>query len=139
MAETKTKPTDVNVDDYIAAIENEVRRKDCQALAKLITKATKLKPKMWGPSIVGYGSYHYKYDSGHEGDSCVAGFASRKPDITVYLATDFPGMSELLAKLGKHKHTKACLYIRKLADIDLKVLEQLIVGSVAEIRSKYGS
>ncbi len=139
MAETKTKPTDVNVDDYIAAIENESRRKDCQALAKLIGKVTKLKPKMWGPSIVGYGSYHYKYDSGHEGDSCLAAFASRKPDITVYLVEDFPGMGALLAKLGKHKHTKACLYVRKLADIDLKVLEQLIVGSVAEVKAKYGS
>jgi Domain of unknown function (DU1801) len=138
MAETKTKPTDVSVDDYLAAIESEDRRKDCQALAKLITKATKLKPKMWGPSIVGFGSYHYKYDSGHEGDSCLTGFASRKGDISIYLVADFPGIDALLAKLGKHKRAKACLYVRKLADVDLKVLEQLVVGSVAAVKARYG-
>jgi hypothetical protein len=138
MAENKTKATDASVDDYLAAIEDESRREDCRALAKLITKATKLKPTMWGPGIVGYGSYHYKYASGHEGDSCLTGFASRKSDITVYLVTDFPGMDALLAKLGKHKRSKACLYVRRLSDVDLKVLEQLIIGSVAAMKAQYG-
>ena len=102
-----------------------------------MTKATKQPPKMWGSSIVGFGSYHYKYESGHEGDSCLTGFASRKNDITLYLVADFPGHEELLAKLGKHKRGKGCLYIRRLSDVDPKVLEQLIVDSVAERKRHY--
>ena len=138
MAENKTKPTDASVNDYIAAIDNESRRKDCNALAKLMAKATKQKPKMWGTSIVGFGACHYKYDSGREGDSCITGFSSRKGDISVYLTAGFPGQDELLSKLGKHKMGKVCLYIRKLSDVDGKVLEQLVVGSVAEVRRRYG-
>ena len=92
---------------------------------------------MWGTSIVGFGSYHYKYASGREGDACLTGFSSRKGDISVYL-TSFPGQEELLAKLGKHKMGKACLYIRKISDVDLTVLEQLIVGCVAEQNRRYG-
>ncbi len=91
MAENKTRETDASVDDYLSAIEDETRRKDCQALAKLMTKATKAKPKMWGTSIVGFGSYHYKYESGREGDSCLTGFSSRKGDISIYLVASFPG------------------------------------------------
>jgi Domain of unknown function (DU1801) len=138
MAENKTKATEASVDDYFAAIDDEARRKDCQALAKLMTKATKQKPKMWGTSIVGFGSYHYKYESGREGDSCLTGFSSRKGDISIYLTASFPKHDELLAKLGKHKMAKACLYVRKLSDVDLKVLEQLIVGSYAERKLRYG-
>jgi len=125
------------VDRYIEAIDDEIRRNDCHTLAKLITKATKQKPRMWGTSIVGFGSYHYKYDSGREGDSCLVGFSSRKGDISVYLTADFPGHDDLLSKLGKHKMAKACLYIRKLADVDLKVLEKLVVGSVSERKRRY--
>lgn len=132
MAENKTKETDASVADYLAKIESVARRQDCEALAKLMTKATKHIPKMWGPSIVGFGSYHYKYDSGREGDSCLTGFSSRKGDISIYLTSGFPDREELLAKLGKHKVGKACLYIRKLSDVDLKVLEQLIIGTVAD-------
>jgi hypothetical protein len=131
MAENKTKPTGASVAGYLAAIEDETRRKDCKALSALMTKATKQKPKMWGPGIVGFGSYHYKYASGHEGDSCLTGFASRKSDITVYLGS-FPGRDPLLAKLGKHKVGGGCLYIKKLGDVDLKVLEKLIVASAAD-------
>ena len=137
MAENKTKPTDASVESYIAAIDDESRRKDCEALVKLMTKATKQKAKMWGSGIVGFGSYHYKYDSGREGDSCLTGFSSRKGNISVYLVANFSGQDELLSKLGKHKMGKACLYIRKLSDIDLKVLEQLVVGSVAEVRRRH--
>ena len=137
MKENKTKATDASVESYLAAIADESRRKDCEALTKLMTKATKQPPKMWGTSIVGFGSYHYKYESGHEGDSCLTGFASRKSDITLYLVADFPGHEELLAKLGKHKRGKGCLYIRHLSDVDPKVLEQLIVDSVAERKRHY--
>jgi len=132
MAENKTKATQASVDGYIAAINDESRRKDCEALAKLMAKATKQQPTMWGTSIVGFGSYHYKYESGREGDSCLTGFSSRKGDISIYLMASFPGHDELLAKLGKHKMAKACLYVRKLSDVDLKVLAQLVAGSVAE-------
>ena len=137
MAENKTKPTGASVESYFAAIEDDTRRKDCRALAKLMTQATKQQPKMWGTSIVGFGSYHYKYASGREGDSCLTGFSSRKTDISIYLTGSFPGHDELLAKLGKHKMGKACLYVRQLSDVDLKVLEKLIVGSVAEIKRRY--
>jgi hypothetical protein len=138
MAENKTKATDASVEGYLAAIEDPARRQDCEALAKLMAKATKQPPKMWGPSIVGFGSYHYQYDSGREGDSCLTGFSSRKGDISVYLVGSFPGREELLTKLGKHKTAKACLYIRNLADVDLKVLEQLVIGSVAERKRQHG-
>ena len=93
---------------------------------------------MWGTSIVGFGSYHYKYESGREGDSCLTGFSSRKGDISVYLLASFPGHDELLAKLGKHKIAKACLYIRKLSDVDLKTLEKLVAGSVKEVKRRHG-
>ena len=137
MAENKTKATDSSVDGYIDAIDNETRRNDCRALTKLMTKVTKQKPRMWGSSIVGFGSYHYKYDSGREGESCLIGFSSRKGDISVYISANFPGHDELLSKLGKHKLGKACLYIRKLDDVDLKVLEKLVVGSVEERKRRY--
>ncbi len=137
MAENKTQATDASVESYLSAIEDESRRKDCEALAKLMAKATKQKAKMWGTSIVGFGSYHYKYESGREGDSCLTGFASRKGDISIYLMAGFPGREALFAKLGKYKMAKACLYVRKLSDIDLKVLEQLVAGSVAERKRRH--
>jgi hypothetical protein len=137
MAENKTKATRASVDGYLAGIADEARRKDCQALARLMAKATREKPTLWGSSIVGFGSYHYKYDSGREGDSCLTGFSSRKSDISVYLTGSFPGREELLAKLGKHKMAKACLSIRKLSDVDLDVLEQLVVRSFAERKRLY--
>ena len=138
MVVNKTKATDASLADYLAAIADEARRQDCAALAKLMTHATKQPPVLWGSSIVGFGSYHYKYESGREGDSCLTGFSSRKGDISVYLMASFPGRDELYAKLGRHKMAKACLYIRKLSDVDLKVLEQLVVGSVAEMKRRHG-
>ena len=137
MAENKTKATPASVESYFSSIEDEARRNDCEALTELMTKATNQPPTMWGTSIVGFGTYHYKYESGREGDACLTGFSSRKGDISVYL-TSFPGQAELLAKLGKHKMGKACLYIRKLSDVDLTVLEQLVVGCVAELKRRYG-
>ena len=137
MAENKTKATQASVEDYLAAIEDDARRKDCMALSWLMSKASGEKPAMWGPGIVGFGSYHYRYDSGREGDSCLVGFSSRKGDISVYLA-EFPERAALLAKLGRHKMAKACLYIRKLDDIDQKILAQLVTASVAATKLKYG-
>jgi hypothetical protein len=138
MAQNKTLATEASVESYLSAIEDEARRKDCEDLAKLMTKATKQQPIMWGTSIVGFGSYHYKYESGREGDACLTGFSSRKGDISIYLVASFSGQEELLTKLGKHKMGKGCLYINKLSDVDLEVLEQLIIGSVAERKRHYG-
>jgi hypothetical protein len=138
MADSKTKATEVSVTKHIASIENEAIRGDCATLAKLMTKWTGEKPKTWGPSIVGFGSYHYKYESGREGDSCATGFAARKNEIAFYLVAEGAGQDELLDRLGKHKMGKACLYIRRLADVDLTVLEKLVKGSLAEVRRRYG-
>lgn len=138
MAENKTKATEASVESYLSAIEDETRRKDCEALAELMAKATREPPKMWGTSIVGFGSYHYRYESGREGDSCVIGFSSRKGDITLYLVEGFPGQQELLSRLGKHKTGKGCLYVRRFSDVDPNILEQLVVGAVAERRRRHG-
>jgi Domain of unknown function (DU1801) len=138
MAESKTKATAASVEAYIAAIESEERRADCRELVRLMSKVTKEPATMWGASIVGFGSYHYTYASGHSGDSCVTGFSSRKGDISVYLTAGFPGQEDLLAKLGRHKMGKACLSIRRLGDVDMKILEKLVAGSVAETRRRYG-
>jgi Domain of unknown function (DU1801) len=139
MAKIKTKATGESVAGYFAKIENDQRREDCEALARLLKKITRQQAKMWGPSMVGFGKYHYKYESGHEGDMCIAGFSSRKPDLTIYLFPVFPEKETLLKKLGKHKTGKSCLYIRKLEDVDTGVLEKLIAGSIAEVRRRYPS
>lgn len=138
MAENKTKPRTASVEQYIAAIPDDVRRADCEALTELMSKVTKQPPKMWGSSIVGFGRYHYKYESGREGDMCVTGFAPRKGDISIYLLASGAEQEALLKRLGKHKMGKACLYVRRLADVDTKVLQQLIAGSVAEVKRRYG-
>jgi hypothetical protein len=131
MAKNKTKETDASVDSYMTAIKDEARRKDCAALAQLMARATKHPPKMWGSSIVGFGSYHYRYESGREGDICLVGFSSRKTDITLYGLCAAPNHDALIAKLGKHKGGKGCLYIRSLSDIDPKVLEKLVADAAA--------
>ncbi len=137
MAESKTKATNASVEKYLAAIEDDARRADCRALSELMRKVTGEAPKMWGTSIVGFGSYHYKYESGREGNSCAAGFSSRKGDITIYLMASDPDREKLLAQLGTHKTGKACLYVRRMSDVDPKVLEKLIAGSVAAVRRHY--
>jgi hypothetical protein len=134
----KTKATLSSVAKYIAAIADEERRRDCKTLVKIMTRITGKPAVMWGQSIVGFGSYHYRYASGHEGDMCIAGFSSRKPNISVYLFCEGAAQGRLLDKLGKHKMAKACLYFRRLADVDLDILSQLISGSIAEIRKRYG-
>jgi hypothetical protein len=137
MAETKTKPTDVSVDVYLASKATPDQLTDCKAIMAMCKRVTQQQPKMWGPSIVGYGSYSYRYESGHSGDACLTGFAIRGKDLVVYLVAESPEQVELLAKLGKHKMGKSCLYFKRLADLDVKVLEALIAGSVAEVKRRY--
>jgi hypothetical protein len=136
VSKLKTRPTEVSVDRHIAAIANEEQRNDAQTLVALMRKVTGQEPKMWGPSIVGCGSYHYKYPSGHEGDSALGAFALRGRELVVY-AAEFEGRDALLARLGKHKIGKVCVYIRRLADVDLSVLETLVTRSIAETERRY--
>lgn len=138
MATNKTVATDAGVETYLDAIEDPKRRADCDALAKLMRAVTKKRPVMWGSSIVGFDSYHYRYDSGREGDWCVTGFSSRKGDISVYLVAAGPKQEALLAKLGRHRIGKSCLYLRSLADVDAKVLRELVEDSVAEVKRRHG-
>ena len=137
MSATKTKPTKVSVERHIAAIAHDEQRNDARSLVDLMRKVTKQEPRMWGPSIVGFGSYHYKYASGHEGDSALTGFAARGRELVVYIAEAFEGRDALLAKLGEHRTGKVCVYVKRLADVDLKVLEKLIARSIADTKSRY--
>lgn len=137
MAENKTKATTASVQDFIAAIDNDTRRADAQALLQLFGKVTGWKPQMWGPTIIGFGAYHYTYESGRTGSICAVGFSPRKASQVLYVA-DFPGKEKLLQKLGKHKGgLEQCLYINKLADVDVGVLEQIIAGALAETRKTW--
>ncbi len=137
MAEAKTKPTQASVEQYIAAIADSDRRAEAESLLKLMHRATKQAPVMWGPSIVGFGKYKYTYASGRSGESCATGFAARKGDISVYLVAEGPSQQELLSRLGKHKMGKACLSFKRLAEVDLKVLEQLVSESYAEVHRRH--
>ena len=137
MAEAKTKPTIVNVDAFIAAVEKPVRREDATAVCEMMARVTGEPATMWGPSIIGFGSYHYKYDSGHEGDMARIGFSPRKANTVLYILDGFDGHAELMEKLGEHKTGKSCLYIKRLSDIDEGVLEQLCVESLKWMAEKY--
>lgn len=137
MAENKTKPTQVDVDDYVAAKANEQQQLDCRKLMALLRQATGQSPKMWGPSIVGYGSYRYRYDSGRTGGAPLAGFAIRGRDLVVYLMAEGPEQTELLSRLGKHRIGKSCLYFKRLSDLDGSVLEKLVSNSVSEVKRRY--
>ena len=139
MAENKTKPTNVSVTAFLDAVTNQTSRADAKTLVKLMQSATGEKPKMWGPSIVGFGSYHYKHDSGREGDMPIIAFSPRKAATVLYGVTGFNDSEALLAKLGKHTTGKGCLYIKKLADVDQKLLETLVVKSGAAKRARYPS
>lgn len=125
-AEQKTKETSASVTDFLNGIENEQKRNDCFEILQLMQQVTQHEPKMWGPSIVGFGFYHYKYASGHEGDSPLMGFSPRKQNITLYITTDYERFSGLMEKLGKHSTGKSCLYIKRLSDVDRDVLKQLM-------------
>jgi Domain of unknown function (DU1801) len=136
VAGNKTKPTKLSVAAFIDALPDESRRADAKTLVKLMQGATGEKPKMWGPSIIGFGSCHYKYESGREGDMPIVGFSPRKA-ATVLYSLMAPGSEAVLARLGKHTTGKGCLYIKKLADVDQKVLKALVVKSVAAMRARY--
>jgi Domain of unknown function (DU1801) len=136
MAENKTKPTKLSVAAFIDALTDQSRRADAKTLVKLMQKAAGEKPKMWGPSIIGFGSYHYMYDSGREGDMPLIAFSPRKAATALYGMTGFDGSEAFMAKLGKHTTGKGCLYIKKLADVDQKVLEAMAIKSVAAIRTR---
>ncbi len=138
MAELKTQKTEASVDDFIAAIEDEQRRKDCRAVMAIMKRVTKAAPKLWGTNIVGYGSYHYKYASGQEGDWPLVGLSPRKQNLTVYIMAGFDDYPELMAKLGKYKTGKSCLYLKRLADVDTAVLEKLVAASVKDMKEHYG-
>jgi hypothetical protein len=138
MAELKTKPTGASVADYIASRGNAQQRADARELMALFRKITRKTPRMWGPSMVGYGSFRYAYDSGRTGKMPLAAFAIRGRDMVVYVWPGANGQKSLLSKLGKHSMGKSCLYFRQLADLDESVLEKLVVGSIAEVRRLYG-
>jgi hypothetical protein len=137
VAENKTQPTAVDVRSFLAAIGDPERRRDAEALCTLMQEVTGEQARMWGASIVGFGSYHYRYDSGREGDAAAVGFSPRARELVVYLSADAPDRDALLAKLGKHRTGKSCLYIRSLADVDHSVLRQLIERSLAAVRKRY--
>ena len=136
MAENKTKPTKASVAAFIDALSDETRRADAKVLVKLMQNATGEKPQMFGPSIIGFGIYHYTYDSGREGDMPLVAFSPRKTATVLYNVTGFSGSQALLAKLGKHTTGKGCLYIKKLADVDQEVLEGMLAKSVATMRAR---
>jgi Domain of unknown function (DU1801) len=138
MAQNKTKPTDASVEDYIASRANGQQHSDCQELMALLKKITRQAPKMWGPSIVGFGLYRYTSESGRTGEAPLAGFAIRGRELVVYVLAEGDRQKSLLSKLGKHKMGKVCLYFKRLADLDKSVLEQLVANSVAEVRERHG-
>ena len=139
MAENKTKATDASVEDYLASRANEEQRVDCKALMSIFKRVTKQPPKMWGPIIVGYGSYRYTYESGRTGEMCLGGFAIRGRELVVYLEAEGGEQEALLSRLGKHKMGKSCLYFKRLADLDKTVLEQLVANSVVDVKRRYGT
>jgi len=132
----KTTETTQSVSGFVKTIEDKQRQKDCFEIIEIIQKQSGFEPKMWGPSIIGFGSYHYKYESGHEGDAPLVGFSPRKSEFALYIA-NFDGKEDLLKKFGKHKTAKACVYIKKLEDIDVAVLKKLVTGSVKHYQTKY--
>jgi hypothetical protein len=138
LAENKTKPTGAGVEEYLASRGDERQRADCRLLIALLERITGAPPTMWGPSIVGFGHYVYTYESGRSGEMPVVGFAIRGREIVLYLTADSDDQRARLAGLGPHRMGKSCLYVKRLTDLDLGILEQLVVGSVAEVRRRHG-
>jgi hypothetical protein len=135
--EIKTKPTVVSVDEFLDAVPDPVRREDGKKVRAMMERVTGEPAKMWGPSIIGFGSYHYKYDSGHEGDMCRLGFSPRKAELVLYVLTQSEAQDVLLARLGKHRTGKSCLYIKRLSDVDEGVLEGLTAHALEYMNEKY--
>jgi hypothetical protein len=137
MAENKTQPTNSSVTAFINGIEDKERRAGARKISAMMRKVTGARPKMWGSSIVGFGQYHYKYASGREGDFILTGFSARKQALTIYVMTGFEGVDSIMSKLGKYKTGKSCLYIKRLSDVDQKLLQRLISRSVQYMRKNY--
>ena len=137
MAEMKTKENDGDVMAFLDSVENKTRREDAYKILAMLEKVTQKEPKMWGTSIIGFGKYQYKYDSGREGDYLVIGFSPRKQNSTIYIMSSFSEMGDLLESLGKHKSSVSCLYINKLADVDMDVLEQIAIRSYTRMHEMY--
>lgn len=135
MAELKTRPNNASVRQFLDGVEDETKRQDCQTLLDLMGRTTGEEPKMWGGSIVGFGTYHYRYESGREGDWFLTGFSPRKQNLSIYVMSGFRGYGSLLERLGKHKTGKACLYVKRLSDVDLEVLEEMVSLSVEKMAS----
>ena len=136
-SENKTQVTDIAPADFVAAIEHKTRRADAEVLLEWFPRITGMTAKMWGPSLIGYGQYHYKYDSGREGDMLITGFSPRKANLVFYIMPGYQDLSGKLERLGKHKIGKSCLYVNKLADIDMDVLEEIVRFGVDYIRKTY--
>lgn len=139
MAKNKTTETQNSIIDFINTVEDVTKRNDSFELVKLMQEQTGFEPKMWGPGIIGFGSYHYKYASGHEGDAPLVGFSPRKDAISLYLCSSFESKEELLSKFGKHKAGKGCIYIKKITDIDIEILKKMISYSVENLKKLYPS
>ena len=137
MAETKTRPAEVSVDAFLEGVAHPVRRADGKALREMMERVTGEKATMWGPSIIGFGSYHYRYASGHEGEAARIGFSPRDRELVLYLACGAPRAPALMERLGKHRTSVACLYVKRLADVDESVLEELVRESLDYMREKY--
>lgn len=137
MSEARTVPTSASVDAFIAGVEHDGRREDALALAELMETWTGWKPRMWGPSIIGFGRYDYTYESGHSGTSCVVGFSPRKANMVVYASHDYPGFEDLASRLGKVKVSKGCLYLGRLAGVDQGVLEKMVRKGIAVLESRW--
>lgn len=136
-SENKTQPTDVSPADFLTTVEPQRRRDDGFALLEFFNDVTGLKPRMWGPSIIGYGRYHYRYDSGREGEFMLTGFSPRKSALSLYVMSGFSNRADKLERLGKHKTGKSCLYVNKLADVDLGVLKEIVLDDLAYMRANY--
>ena len=136
-AENKTRPTEVSPAEFVAAVEHDTRRADSEVLLGWFEEVTGYTPKMWGASLIGYGRYHYKYDSGREGDMLITGFSPRKANLVLYIMPGYRDLSDKLARLGKHKIGKSCLYINKLADIDMDVLREIVEDGLAYMKENY--
>lgn len=135
--QNKTQPTEASVEEFLAAVEPERKRADAQALDALFRQTTGFQPRMWGDSILGYGQYHYRYATGREGDFLATGFSPRKANLSIYIMPGYANFGDLMARLGKHKTGRSCLYVNKLADIDTEVLQELIRAGLRDLATHW--
>lgn len=137
MAELKTKPNNQNVDDFLKKLSDPAKRKNCHQVLDIMKQITQQEPKMWGDSMVGFGNYHYQYTSGREGNWFLTGFSPRKQSLTIYIMSGFDQFEHLMSQLGKYKNSKSCLFVKKLDDIDLGILKELIAESIKLLSKRY--